>query len=642
MIKSQKDKLTNEIEKSSNQGDRIITWMILGLWLFGIVISSHYDTWRLGLVMGTLNTAIYFIANRFFPGKLITRMIGASVMALFMIQYLAQLHGLYEMHFWFFIMPMFLIIYQDWRVYIPFASIIVIHHVGIFILVRQGQNEYLEYFINMDVLTNMTFFYHMGLAVLGEVTAALMSYRLYSQTRSTQEGALKLKKQLDEMNALAGNVQQVASRISNSQSFQRDSVNESLVALGIEFNNIIDHIIVETNDVVNKAGKDGDLKSRMVLENKYGVWKDLSTSINELLDTISEPVVRVNEIAANLSQGKLTDQIDVNSKGEIKELFENLNTALTNLRGLLKQVDEGIRQIDMATGEMMASSEEMENTTNEIAMAIARVSTGAQHQLQDIENSSKIIEDVLTGAQQMEMDVNSINEAAIEGVKSSEQGREIVETVVSEIGSIEEYSTKTMDSIQVLSKRSQEIAQILNVINEITSQTNLLALNAAIEAAQAGENGRGFAVVASEIKKLAEGAKDSTSMIEKIVQDVQSDIQQASSVIQEMNKRVNSGVESTRRTHEILTVISGESKRTLDFSNSVKEITGSQTARISQVFQSIESVLLISEQAATGAEEVASSANELSSGMKEFNRNSISMNELGQKLKESMKAFTLD
>lgn len=626
------------------QADQLITFMIIGLWVFGIGISIHYDTWTLGLGMGTLLMVIHLIALRFFPAKLFSRLIGASVMAFYMVQYLAQLHGLYEMHFWFFIMPMFLIIYQDWRVYIPFALIIVVHHVSIYVLVViQGKNEFLPYFINMSELTNMTFFYHMGLAVLGVVTAAAVSFRLQSQTKARNTSASKLEDQLNEMKALALNVQEVASRITNKASSNNSqSVNEALISLGEEFNNIIDNIIVETNSVVKNAGQEGNLSARMTITNKYGVWQDLATSINELLETVSEPVVQINYVASNMSKGVLTDRISTTSKGAIKELFQNLNTALDNLKLLMQQVSNGINKIEEATSDMLISSEEMDSSTNEIATAIARMSTGAHNQLQDIEKTSNVIEMILASAQEMEADAASINTSAHQGFETSEEGKRVVEVVVNDIERIEEFSSKTMNSINVLSHRSTEIAQMLNVINEIATQTNLLALNASIEAAQAGDNGRGFAVVADEIKKLAESARSSTQQIEKIVRDVQSDTLEAAKVITEMNKNVISGVESTKKTHAMLSTISDGSKHTLDLSHKIKQISETQTKRISEVFNSIESVLLISEQAATGAEEVASSASQLSSGMKDFNSNSKLLKELGQSLKQSMNNFTLE
>ena len=626
------------------QADQIVTYMIAGLWLFGVLISNHYDTWRVGLGMGTILLAVNMVAVRVWGTRLFSRMIGGSVMALYMVQYLIQLHGLYEMHFWFFIMPMFLIIYQDWRVYIPFAGIIVVHHVSIYVLVNlQGQTDYLIYFINMSELTNMTFFYHMGLAVVGVATAAWVAFRLNHQTRQRYLAASQIETQLDEMKALAINVKEVASQITNkaSQADQNESINEALISLGDEFKDIIDNIIVETNNVVNSASRDGNLKARMLIEDKYGVWKELANSINSLLDSIAEPVYRINEVAQNMSNGILTDRLQTNAKGDIQNLFESLNVALSNLKSLTLKVNDGIERIEKATSEMLTSGQEMDISTNEIANAIAKMSSGAQNQLEDIEKTSNIIEKVVESSHELEKYVEEINASARKGFENSEEGKRVVETVVNDINKIADFSGMTMDSIQVLSDRSKEIKGILSVISEIAMQTNLLSLNAAIEAAQAGENGKGFAVVAENIRNLAENAKRSTAEIGILVQDVQKDTSQAANLMTQMNENIKSGVSSTQRTHEILNVISDSSKETLEISNKVKSITETQAIQISEVFNAIESVVVISEQFATGSEQVASSASELSSGMKDFTDQSRSLHEIGKNMKVSMNEFTL-
>ncbi len=283
----------------------------------------------------------------------------------------------------------------------------------------------------------------------------------------------------------------------------------------------------------------------------------------------------------------------------------------------------------------------MDVSTNEIAGAISTMSAGAHDQLREIEKTSKVIENVLENSKMMQADAEKINTAAKEGYDISEKGKKTVEAVVSNIELVNEYSNKTFDSIKVLSERSSEIQKILSVITEIASQTNLLALNAAIEAAQAGENGRGFAVVADEIKKLAEDSRKSVSEIENIVRDVQTDTETSSKMISEMKDIVSQGVASTKDTHEMFNVISAGTKNTLSISQSVLEVTNSQNERINEVFNSIESVVMISEQAATSTEEVASSASQLSSGMKSFNDSSSQLNAMGKKLKSSMDSFKL-
>lgn len=635
---------TTFLTAAISEADKIVTIMMGGLWLFGVLISTHYDTWTLGLGMGTILLATFILAVRTFPTKLLTRLIGASAMALYMIQYLAQLQGLYEMHFWFFIMPMFLIIYQDWRVFIPFAAIIVVHHVLIFLLVRQGQDEYLSYFINMSELTNMTFFYHMGLAVLGVASAAAVSFKLRNETKERYQNAGKLKSQLQEMESVAVNVKLVASRITNQNgnTDNTKSVSDSLADLELEFKNVIDNIIGEIKSVVNKAGLEGDLSSRMREEDKYGVWRELSFSINQLLNSVSDPIIQINQVAGHMSNGILTDSIETNAKGEIDSLFKNMNTALENLRDLLQQVSKGIDNIEEATSKMVVSSSEMDISTNEIANAMSKMSSGAHDQLKAIEQTSAILEGVMSGSREMELDAKKINQAAEEGFESSETGKKVVEIVVNDISKIEQFSNKTFESIQTLSERSKEISTMLNVITEIAAQTNLLALNAAIEAAQAGENGRGFAVVAEEIKKLAEDSRKSAEEIERIIRVVLSDTEQAASMMAEMKKNVASGVESTQKTSDMFNRLSEGAKNTLGISKNILKGTTSQTHKINEVVGNMESVVVVSEQTATGTEEVASSASQLSNGMKDFNQNSDSLKEMGKELKASMNKFKLD
>ncbi len=630
------------------KAERYVTMMIIGLWIFGVLISFHYDSWEFGLIMGSLSTGIYLLAYFFFRGTLLSRMIGAAVMALFMLQYLAQLKGLYEMHFWFFIMPILLIIYQDWRVFIPFAGLVVIHHTGIFALVMMGQDQYLEYFINMDKLTNMIFFYHMGLAVLGVLASAWTGYRLRKQTIHRYISSFQLSEQLNDMKKLALNVKDIASKISNKENGHEEiegseetSVSEALLSVGQDFTNIIENLITETKVVVEQAGIEGDLTARMSVDGKVGAWKDMANSINELMESISAPIVQLNVIANQLSKGNLTTRYELDAKGDIKGLADDLNNALTSLNDLLNQVNTAVEEVEGATSQMLSSGDEMETNTTEIASAIAQMSNGAQNQLRNIESTSDIIERVLQSAQEMEEKTSVINDSVKTGFENSEKGKSMVDAVVTDMESISKYSNETTESIKILTERSNEISRVLGVITEISSQTNLLALNAAIEAAQAGENGRGFAVVAEEIRKLAEDSRKSAKEIEKLVDDVKKDTTHAVDVMNEMTASVQSGVKSSRDTHEMFSSISEGSKNSLSLSEEVLDTTKVQTKSIADVVNNMESIVVIAEQTAAGSEEVATSANELSSGMREFSDSTRRMNQLGSELKESMSKFKL-
>lgn len=636
----------NYIADLAKNAERNVKFIIAGLYLFGIAISFHYDTWMFGLGIGTLNAALFTLAVFFFPRTLFSRLVGSGVMALYVLQYIAQLHGLYEMHFWFFILPIVMIVYQDWRVYIPFGILVVIHHTTLFLLVMGGENQLLRYLVNLDQVNYMIFLYHMALAVLGILGSIWITQNLRKQTTNRFISSFQLNDQLAEMKRLALDVKKVATNISNSDDEMEveeneTSVSEALASVNEQFTTVINEFINETNEVVSRAGEEGDLSARISVDGKSGVWKELAESINNMLISVSTPIVLVNEIVNTMSRGILTKRYDVEARGDIKSLADDLNNALDSLTGLLNQIAGGIKSVEEASGTMLLSGEEMNSSTDEIAGAIAEMSHGAQRQVANIEQTSNILESILTSAKEMEEKTISINEAAKAGVDNSEKGMQMVENVVLDIENISKFSTETQESISVLNERSKEISRVLGVITEISSQTNLLALNAAIEAAQAGEYGRGFAVVAEEIRKLAEDSRKSAQEIEKLVEDVRQDTGHAVTVMNNMNSSVQSGVKSSKETAEVFNSISDGSKQSLNLSEDVLQTTKSQTKSISNVVSNVESVVVIAEQTAAGTEEITSSANELSSGMGNFNDKSKNLNDIALHLKEGMNKFVL-
>ncbi len=417
----------------------------------------------------------------------------------------------------------------------------------------------------------------------------------------------------------------------------QDSLGLSLLKMRDNLKNVLD----ETNAVVGRAGTDGDLSARINAEGKQGGWKDLTESINNLLSSVSTPVMAVNKIVNAMAEGDLSQRFSEEAHGDMERLSNNLNKALDSLNELLKSIAGNAEVIDESSAEMRVVSEEMNTNTREIASAISEMSNGAQTQVSKVDESSNLVEGILRSSTEMGDRAETINDAAQKGVSSSEKGLEMVNKVVFNMTDISEYSTKTQESIQVLTERSTEITRVLGVITEIASQTNLLALNAAIEAAQAGEAGRGFAVVAEEIRKLAEDSRNSAKEIEKLVNDVQTDTTEAAKVIEIMGSSVKNGEQASKEASEVFKEIAETSDKTFSHSQEILQATKLQVKDINEVVAITENVVVIAEETAAGTEQVASSATELSSGMTGYSEKSQKLADVANELKERLKKFIL-
>jgi methyl-accepting chemotaxis protein len=171
----------------NKRADRVLSFTIAGYFLFGIFLAFFYDTWLVGLCVGFLNLALYFGTKLLLPKQKAHHYIGSLVMAIFMAQFIYQMHGLFEMHFTAFIAIIVLIGYQDWKVMLPATIFIVIHHASFayiqYLGVTEGNEAYQQiYFTQLDYMDLQTFLFHVGLVAVAVVIAGATS--IYMKTRS--------------------------------------------------------------------------------------------------------------------------------------------------------------------------------------------------------------------------------------------------------------------------------------------------------------------------------------------------------------------------------------------------------------------------------------------------------------------------
>ncbi|MGL1887771.1 MAG: methyl-accepting chemotaxis protein [Reichenbachiella sp.] len=426
--------------------------------------------------------------------------------------------------------------------------------------------------------------------------------------------------------------QKIAEAVAEAQS-QNSILQENSVSL--------QSAIKDTNFVLTEAVESGNFKARINTEDKTGEWKHLGESINQLFESVTKPFNAINRIINKAAKSDLTDRYKQDAHGDIKEVSSNLNTALNNLSELLKNINGEAQVIGGASLEMLHTTEEMNSSTQEISSAISEMSVGAGKQLSKIDESNTLLEIVLQSSDEVSTQAQTINSTAQIGVDKSDEGKALIHELDSSIKDILNISDQSNDSINALTRRSDEITSVIGIIKSIAAQTNLLALNAAIEAAQAGDQGRGFAVVANEIRKLAEESRTSVGEIEELITGVQKDTQSTASLINQMSTLIKNGEQASNKTLITFGEISEHYAETLHKSEQIVNKTATQTDDIQNIVNIMQTVVVIAEQTAAGTEEMASSSTELSTGMENYTNRSKEVQNIVDGLKEKVGVFKL-
>ncbi|MDZ7811120.1 MAG: methyl-accepting chemotaxis protein [Arhodomonas sp.] len=181
----------------------------------------------------------------------------------------------------------------------------------------------------------------------------------------------------------------------------------------------------------------------------------------------------------------------------------------------------------------------------------------------------------------------------------------------SSMDSIREQIQETSKRIKRLGESSQEIGNIVELINDIADQTNILALNASIQAAMAGESGRGFAVVADEVQRLAERSGNATKQIEALVQTIQTDTNEAVISMEQSTAGVVAGARQAEEAGEALREIEGVSEQLAGLIQSISEASRQQAHAAANVSDTMNVIQEITSQTSTGTTETASSIGNL-------------------------------
>ncbi|MGG4396076.1 HAMP domain-containing methyl-accepting chemotaxis protein [Paenibacillus thiaminolyticus] len=258
---------------------------------------------------------------------------------------------------------------------------------------------------------------------------------------------------------------------------------------------------------------------------------------------IVKPLKKVSEVMKKAEEGDLTQKIDYPFSDEIGQTSDAIDSMLNRVNGFTKQIAQTSQQIASFTEQLNESVSQTSVASEHIAQNVQEIAEGADNQVQLVDQAvgslNQMVEDtdVLITTQ-----VASVNEAVTNASDKSTEGNKAIEFAVNQMQSIHRVISNLELTIQGLHRRSNEIAQIMDLMKDIGEQTNLLALNAAIEAARAGERGRTYMVVANEVRKLAEQSSHSADQIGNLINAIQDEASEAVQSMQRTKNEVITGV----------------------------------------------------------------------------------------------------
>lgn len=291
---------------------------------------------------------------------------------------------------------------------------------------------------------------------------------------------------------------------------------------------------------------------------------------------------RLDEIAEG--EGDLTQRVPVEINDDLGRLSESFNKVLANLQTMIRtiqqlseQLSDGARQLDHEAAD---NRDGVTRQTDAIAM-VATAINEMQSAIEEVAGNAATAADTTQKARQ-----------------NGEKGAGIIQNSSSQVHQLAGQISKGVDAIRTLSKDSDNISSVLDVIRDIADQTNLLALNAAIEAARAGEQGRGFAVVADEVRTLAKRTQKSTEDIQVMVTALQTGVAGVVSVMEVGSRQASETEKLASEAEAELNSILGAMNDISDVNTSVASATEEQTQVVDEINRS---VTQINDLAAEGA-----------------------------------------
>ncbi len=287
----------------------------------------------------------------------------------------------------------------------------------------------------------------------------------------------------------------------------------------------------EVNAVMYAASQ-GHFQQHIDLSSKTGFFKTFSEIMNKMLVLNLHMIEELKRVFAAMAKGDLTQTMTFDYAGSIEQLKTEVNGTVNQLTLVLNTIKETSATLNNAAVDISKGSSSLSQRTEQQAAALEETAASLEEMTGTVHKNAKL--------------ARQASELATCAKEYAQQGGKVVGNVV--------------EAMAEINQSSQQISDIIGVVDGIAFQTNLLALNAAVEAARAGEHGRGFAVVATEVRHLAQRSADAAKEIKNLIQDSVNKVEDGTNLVNQSGSSLEKIVTSVEKVSDIVSEIAAASQ----------------------------------------------------------------------------------
>ena len=307
-------------------------------------------------------------------------------------------------------------------------------------------------------------------------------------------------------------------------------------------------------------------------------------------------ILQLLDEIADLAEGDLSIHASV-TENFTGAIADSINFAIDQMRGLVSNINSLSVQVAGAAGETQSTA--------------GNLSKAAENQAKQIGAATQAINEMAVSIDQVSSNAAESAAVAERAVDIANNGSHVVQATIQGMDTIRGQIQETSKRIKRLGESSQEIGDIVSLINDIADQTNILSLNAAIQASMAGDAGRGFAVVADEVQRLAERSSAATKQIAALVKTIQTDTNEAVISMEQTTAEVVDGARRAQDAGVALEEIESVSTSLAELIQNISNAARQQAATAGHVSNTMNVIQEITSQTAESTDITANSIGDL-------------------------------